>query len=209
VLWRASEDEGDLETAAHELTRALGGHRPLTVPISPTVLWAWVASDDPPPHHTVAELGRFPRSDGVSTAVGEPARGAAGFAASHADAQDAQRVALLGRRRAGTTVVFGKVELAAMLSADLERTRRFVRRHLGALATDDDEHARLRATLRIYLDEHRSRQATAERLGVHVNTVGNRLRVCQRILDRDLDEPHLELHVALVLAERLGRAAFA
>ena len=139
-------------------------------------------------------------------AVGEPAQGSAGSRSSHCDAQDAFRVALLGERRAGTVTRYRDVQLAAMLAGDLERARRFVRTHLRDLATEDDEHMRLRATLKVFLDEHGSRQATAERLGVHANTVGNRIRTCQELVGDSLDAHPLEVHVALSLAERLRSA---
>jgi DNA-binding PucR family transcriptional regulator len=103
-------------------------------------------------------------------------------------------------------VRYRDVQLAATFAGDLERARRFVRIHLGELASDDDEHLRLRATLKVFLDEHGSRQATADRLGIHANTVGNRIRTCQDLLGDSVDRRPLELHVALALAERLGSA---
>jgi DNA-binding PucR family transcriptional regulator len=203
VLW-TQDDRRDapavLARAAEDFAAQLGGARPLLLSVAGTVTWAWISTTAPP----VPALGGAPRGDGVSAAVGEAAFGATGFRASHRDAEDAFRVALLGRRRPGSLTAYRRVELAALLSADLERTRRFVRAQLGALAGDDDEHARLRATLRVYLEEHGSRQATAERLGVHANTVGNRVRACQRALGAGGELHRVELHVALTLSQMLG-----
>jgi DNA-binding PucR family transcriptional regulator len=103
-------------------------------------------------------------------------------------------------------VRFHAVELAALLVGDLERTRRFVHERLGALATDDDEHHRLRATLLLYLEENGSRVAAAKRIGVHPNTVANRIRTCREILDRDVGQDQVPLLVALTLAATLGPA---
>jgi DNA-binding PucR family transcriptional regulator len=77
---------------------------------------------------------------------------------------------------------------------------------LGPLSVDDDENARLRATLKVYLEENASRVAVSRRLGIHANTVANRVRACQELLGRDLGTRQVELQVALTLAETLGAA---
>lgn len=205
VLWVDAEHAGGdagqrMERAAQEIARTVGARSALTLSSTATVTWAWIGAVRAP------ELERLTgmRTDGVSVAIGEPAEGADGFRTTHQDAIDAQRVARGRGRRAGSIVQYGNVELAAMLVGDLERVRRFVHRHLGELAIDDEETARLRATLRVYLDEQGSRQATAERLGVHSNTVGNRVNRCQDLLARPFGERLLELHAALVIAQTLG-----
>jgi DNA-binding PucR family transcriptional regulator len=205
VLWvdadQAGSDPGQrMERAAQDVARLLGGRSALTLSSTATVTWAWVGLARAPELEALTGV----RSDGVSVAVGEPADGAAGFRTTHQDAVDAQRVARGRGRRAGAVVRYGNVELAAMLVGDLERARRFVQRHLGALAVDDEDTARLRATLRAYLDEQGSRQATAERLGVHSNTVGNRVNRCQDLLGQPVGVRAFELHAALVVAQVLG-----
>lgn len=205
VLWVDAEHSGGdaaqrMERAAHDIARLLGARSALTLSSTATVTWAWIGAVRAPDLDRITGM----RADGVSVAIGEPADGPEGFRTTHQDAIDAQRVARGRGRRAGSIVQYGNVELAAMLVGDLERARRFVRRHLGALASDDEETARLRATLRVYLDEQGSRQATAERLGVHSNTVGNRVNRCQDLLGRPFGERLLELHAALVVAQTLG-----
>lgn len=203
VLWAAESGDDPwprLEAASTEIARVLGAGTPLTLTASATSLHVWVGTTSPPDIRAITPAGL----DGISVAVGEPASGAAGFRQSHRDAEDARRVALSRARRPGSVTRFRSVELAAMLVHDPERTRRFVRAQLGDLAVDDDHCGRLRATLRVYLDEHCSRLATAERLGVHPNTIGNRIRACQELLDRDLTTGSLELHAALALADQLG-----
>lgn len=212
VLWTPEEETDareSLAAAARDVAAALGAGRPLLLPVARTLTWAWIGTAGPPGADALRAAAGGRRADGVSVAVGEPAIGAAGFRASHRDAEDAFRVALLGRRRPGTVTTYGAVELAALHVSDLDRTRRFVRRALGALAADDDEHGRLRATLRVFLDEHRSRQAAAARLGIHPNTVGNRVHACETLLGDRLDGSPVELHVALALAQQLGPAVLA
>lgn len=203
VLWTPEED-GDawprLEAASREVARMLGASSALTQSASASSLHAWIGTAETPDVRAITSAGL----DGVSVAVGEPAAGPAGFRQSHRDAEDAQRVALSRGRRPGSVTRYASVELAAMLVHDAERTRRFVQAQLGPLAADDDHSNRLRATLRVFLDEHCSRLATADRLGVHPNTIGNRIRTCQELLERDLSTGSLELHAALALADMLG-----
>jgi hypothetical protein len=207
VVWaEAAEGDADaiLEQAAYDLAQRLGGNRPLLLPISGTVLWAWTATWAAPPPEVFDRLAAEPLLNRVCASVGEPAFGAAGMRDSHRDAEHAFRVAQLRGRRPGGVWLYSRITLAAMMVGDVERTRRFVRAQLGDLAAGDDEHARLRATLRVFLDQRGSRRATAIRLGIHSNTVGNRIRRCEEILGRGLAEGHMELHVALALAQQLG-----
>lgn len=72
---------------------------------------------------------------------------------------------------------------------------------------ETDRHGTLRETLRIFLEEGGSLRPTAERLGVHRNTLTYRIRQLRSIVDADLDDPQvrLSLHLALI-AERLPPA---
>jgi len=97
------------------------------------------------------------------------------------------------------------VSLTALASVDPELARDFVARELGPLAERDDDTARLAATLRVYLEEQASPRRTAQRLGVHENTVKNRVRSVREILGYAPEDRVAELLVALRLA-RLTRA---
>jgi hypothetical protein len=212
VLW-GEPAEGEttalpaLERAAAEIARSVGCERPLLFAAGSGLLWAWASSARPiasegPGAVPVAPLGR----DRVSVAIGESGEGVDGFRRTHRDAADASRVAMLGGRRAGSVTRYRAVDLAALVAGDLERARRFVVNELGALGSDDDETARLRATLKVYLEESGSRVATARRLGVHPNTVANRVQSCREILGRDLSGRRVQLELALALAQLLGGA---
>jgi hypothetical protein len=209
VLWARIGDGRttvmpQLDAAACEIAGALGGARPLTLPAGAGLMWAWVGLDDAPGRSALEAIGGEPRDDRVSVAVGEPASGPAGFRQSHRDAADAAEVAMLGGRPPGSVSRFQDVELAALLVHDVDRARRFVLAQLGALASEDEEMARLRRTLMVFRDENGSRIATARRLDVHPNTVANRVRACREVLDRDLGSGQLELEIALRLASLLS-----
>ena len=83
------------------------------------------------------------------------------------------------RRRRGSVVSYASVAVAALASVDIERARDFVDATLGPLAGAGDTSRRLAATLRTYLEEGMSPRRTARRLGVHENTVTNRVGVVE------------------------------
>ncbi len=215
VLWRGTpisdgvpavaDAQPAFASLARSIADALGAAQPLLVSAASSVAWAWIAVREAPTAERLREVVEGARPDGVSIAFGEPAAGLAGFRATHDDALAASRVAMLqGGPASGAAIPFDEVELTALVAGDLHRARRFVLRQLGPLAETDEETARLRATLRVYLEEHGSRTATAERLGVHPNTVSNRAKACEALIGRSLRERPVELQVALALRETLG-----
>jgi DNA-binding PucR family transcriptional regulator len=205
VLWSEPADDADeplarLEAAAGELAARSGASRPLLVPAGRSVLWSWYAAPKAPPEDTLRDVAR-PRRDGVSIAFGEPGEGARGFVDSHGQAVEARRVALVAQRAPGVGTRYVDVELVSLLAADVERARRFMARELGALAASDDATVRLRATLKVYLEEGRSLVAVARRLGIHENTVKYRVRRCEELLGRPSADRSLRLQAAILLAE--------
>jgi hypothetical protein len=222
----ALDAQPSLAAVARAVADDLGAAPPLVVAAASAVAWAWIGTREAPDPARLRAAVELARPDDISVAIGEPTAGLSGFRHTHAAALDASRVAMLhgatlatsvvgslpeGARgdvvpsaAAGVTVAFEDVELVALLSADLHRARRFVARQLGRLATDDEEHARLRATLRVYLEEHGARAATARRLGIHPNTASNRARSCEALIGRPLSERPVELQVALALAHTIG-----
>lgn len=195
-----------LEQVAADSAAFFDADKALTLPDGASTMWAWIGSDAEIARDQLDGFTSRRNTDGVSIAVGAPGSGVVGFRRTHRDAVDTARVAVLSGRRPGTVIGFGAVQLAALLAGDLDRTRRFVGERLGSLARDDDEAARLRATLLIYLEENGSRLATAERIGVHPNTVANRIRSCREMLDRDIGRDQVLLMAALSLAATLGPA---
>lgn len=94
----------------------------------------------------------------------------------------------------------------AIATADADQARDFVRRELGRLAEDSDEARRLAATLRVYLDEGSSARRAAKRLGVHENTIKNRIRTAEEQLGHPVTSRLAEMLVTLRLAP-LARAS--
>ncbi len=90
------------------------------------------------------------------------------------------------------------------MSDSIELIRAWVVEILGSLADDDEPNARLRETLRIFLQENRSFKATAERLTLHKNTVQYRVCKAEEGLGRPGDENRLYVELALLASHWLG-----
>jgi DNA-binding PucR family transcriptional regulator len=189
-----------LEAAASALAAELGGGTPLTVQIGERIVWAW--THWPAGEETAVRRAAALR-DGQRAALGTPAIGLDGMRRSHEEARAARRVAELLGLRAGSVAHYRTAALTALLTADPAEAVRFAEAQLGDLAQQDDGMARLRATVRVYLEEHLSPARTARRLGIHQNTVVYRIKRAEEVLGRTLAESGLELAVALRLSEGL------
>jgi DNA-binding PucR family transcriptional regulator len=137
----------------------------------------------------------------INVALGQVGDRIVGFRRSHEEALLARRVhQLRSQERQPTCVRFSDVALEVMLTHSREEARRFVAQQLGDLAGEDKSVARLRDTLRVFLEENGSFQNAAARLGVHKNTVAYRIRRAEELLGHGVKERQLELQTALRLA---------
>jgi DNA-binding PucR family transcriptional regulator len=139
----------------------------------------------------------------ASVAVGTPHAGAAGMARTHHEARAARRMADIFGTEAGTILQHPAVALASLVCADAAAAVNFVDTELGELGADTDSARRLRATIRVFLDEKQSPSRTAHRLGIHQNTVSYRVKRAEEMLRRPIDHRRLELEVALQLHDGL------
>jgi hypothetical protein len=137
-------------------------------------------------------------------AFGSAAKGTAGFRLTHQQAVAAQAVALAAGSAAPRAVAFSEVAPVAMMLGSAELLRGWVLSTLAGLATNDEQHARLRETLLAFLRSGGSYKATAERLTLHKNTVQYRIRKAEESLGRPVagDRPDVEL--ALQVSQWLG-----
>jgi PucR C-terminal helix-turn-helix domain/GGDEF-like domain len=195
-------DLGALERTAAEFATRLGSKStPLLVQMGHRLVAGWIGGYE---EIDLAMRGRVQlppgAAVGVRLAVGSPGRGRDGFTRSYHEARHARRVAELSGRAAARVTIYPHVALTALASSDLDQARAFVARELGPLATDDDSALRLAGTLRVYLEERSSPTRTAQRLGVHANTIPNRIRAIEDLLGHSADSRVAELLVALRLA---------
>lgn len=192
---------GELRQLALAIARAADNAKPLLVPVGRLALAGWVGgraarAADALDARALPDL----HEDGIQVAFGTPAKGLPGFRRTHVEAMYALRIALLTRPRQGQVTRYPSVALVSLASADVEQARAFVAHELGPLARGDGETLRLAETLAVYLAEGASLDRAARRLGVHRNTVLNRVRRARQLLGHDLRERMLELQVALAIA---------
>jgi hypothetical protein len=197
---------GRLEHATAEMAAEAGCEgRPIFLPQDESSAWAWLPlgrrSDITPPGTGAKSAG-----DQIRFAFGEPAPGVPGFRRTHQQALSAQAVALAAGPSGPLVTGFGDVAPLALMSGSIELLRAWVIETLAALADDDDHNARLRETLRVFLEENGSYKTTAERLMLHKNTVQYRVRKAEESLRRPIVHDRLHIELALLASQWLGPA---
>jgi DNA-binding PucR family transcriptional regulator len=206
VCW-AERADLDVAPAGAAVAAELGSQRPLLVSDGAQALWGWVAgaaAAEPDPAGVAAVLAG--RGEPINVAFGESHLGPVGFRESHLEALRARRVVELSGRHPPSVTRFAEIAVVDALSRDLDAARALVARELGGLAVDGVREREERVALLAVLDAQGGLAAAASALGVHRNTVLQRVRRAEERRARRADEGLLELHVALRLAEVLGTA---
>jgi PucR C-terminal helix-turn-helix domain len=139
-------------------------------------------------------------ADDLHFAFGDVAKGPPGFRLTHQQAVAARAVALATGPPPARVVAFSKVAPVSMMLSRTELLRAWVAATLGGLATDDEQHARLRETLLLFLHY----KTTAERLVLHKNTVQYRIRRAEESLGRPMSENRNDVELALRATRWLG-----
>jgi hypothetical protein len=202
VCW--AEDRGvDLDGFAKRVGRYLGDGHPLVVTDGPLAVWGWASTTGDVKSSTMAAEFAGP-AENVHIAVGSPHPGAAGFRASHLEAIRTRRVIELSGRAAPSITAFSDVALVDAISRDLETARAFVAAQLGDLARDGAKERGERAALLAVLDAQGSPTAAAHTLGIHKNTVLQRVRRAEERRGRPATNKVAELHAALLVCDVLG-----
>ena len=214
ILWvenTASAGDDPLEQLgrmASALAVAAGSPQaPLFVPCEETSAWAWLAIT-PGAVLRRDELQAVIRERElpVSLALGEPALGVEGFRRTHQQALRAQSVALAAGPHHVPVTYFIDVAPVAMMCADIESAREWVRETLGALAVDSERNTRLRETARVFLQTGGSYTSTADQLFLHRNTAQYRVQKAEELRGRPLREGRLDVELALLACHWLGSA---
>jgi DNA-binding PucR family transcriptional regulator len=207
---------GDVAATADEinrLERAIGrvaaqaacSGDPLFLPRDETSAWAWLPLGIRDRFDSATASAASVDSD-IHFAFGDVEKGTAGFRLTHQQAVAAQAVALAAGPPAPGAVVFGDVAPVAMMLESGELLRAWVLSTLAGLATDDENHARLRDTLLVFLQSGGSYKTTAEQLMLHKNTVQYRIRKAQDSLGRPVGDSRHDVELALRASRWLGSA---
>jgi len=233
VCWTAGEHTM-LERAAAAVAQELGARRPLLLPEGADAVACWVIPRDAGSADSGGpagggrgglvrgELGGAVQGHSgglarraatvapdVHVAFGALGHGLDGFRASRQQADRARRVVELAGRQPPTLTWYPDVAVVDLLSRDLPAARAFVEAQLGPLAARDDSAARLRAALLAVIAPSGGLAAAARELGVHRNTVLQRLHRAEELLGRPVAEGAADLYAALLLAETVPEAVLA
>jgi hypothetical protein len=162
--------------------------------------WGWLSGIRPLDADQRARLRRFQPPPGIRVAFGLEGFGEAGFRASNHQALRAQWVA-----PPGPAVIHYEDVAVETLATEAEGdARAFVAHELRGIDDPSAASARLRETLAAYFAAELNAASAAAALGVHHQTVTNRLRVIEERIGRPPGSRHLELAVALRLRATLS-----
>jgi hypothetical protein len=222
VLWYPNPGaEGDELARLQRFVRDLGeaaavAASPLFLAADQSCAWAWL------PYRAealdaVERIRGFARvrPDSPSLAIGSTAAGVEGFRRSHREAEEARGVAIVSERlnSSSPTVVAATdpgLAVVARLGGDVVGTRDWVATVLGDLAGDDENDARLRETLRVYLGCGASYKLAAEELNLHFNSVKYRVARAVERRGRDIGNAiggdRLDVELALLACHWYGSA---
>jgi hypothetical protein len=215
VMWyperSVSGDElSRLQRFLRELSHAANASAtPLFVATDQTSGWAWLSYQSATPG-AVPTVRQFAteRPNSPSLAIGTVLPGVEGFRRSHRKAEAARRVAIAGGHRAPTVISATDPGLsaAALLCDQMDAAREWVTEVLGNLAADNDNDARLRETLRIFLRCGASYKLAADELNLHFNSVKYRVGRAVVRRGRPITGDRLDVEMALLATQWLGAA---
>ncbi|MDA7085549.1 helix-turn-helix domain-containing protein [Pseudomonas sp. SA3-5] len=193
-----AKHSADLGKLQRNLQDAIAGDTALVVSSTQHVTWAWVSTLNAP---TTAQIKRLEETlahlSGARCALGEPAKGPAGFRRTHLQARDVSNAATPSSIRG--IMRWADHVLTILLGQDLEKAAWYVDSVLGPLAYTSEKSSGYRQTLGAYLQSGNSLLHGAEILGIHRNTLVYRLQQIEVLLDYPIKERELEIRCALHL----------
>jgi PucR-like helix-turn-helix protein len=162
--------------------------------------WGWLSGTRPLDADQQARLRCFEPPPGVRVAFGLEGYGESGFRASNHQALRAQWVAAPGP----VVIHYEDVAVETLATEAEGDARAFVAHELHGIDDPSATSARLRETLAAYFAAELNAASAGAALGVHHQTVTNRLRVIEERIGHPLGPRHLELAVALRLRTALS-----
>jgi hypothetical protein len=188
------------EEAARELASMLGRPLLLVAPVSGT-WWGWISGTRPLEPEATRAIERFQPPSGASLSIGTEEYGEVGFRVTH---RQAQRARLLAPTTGPSITLYSDVAIEALATESAEEARNFVSRELGAINDESAVSRRIRETLAAYFAAEHNAASAAAILGVHQQTVANRLRAAEERLGHPIGARRIELELALRLRRSLA-----
>jgi PucR C-terminal helix-turn-helix domain/GGDEF-like domain len=181
--------------SARALAKSLD-RRLLIVGAADETWWAWLGGRSSLSERGRTTLRRWRPPHGTWFAFGEEAAGREGFRSTHEEALAAHHIA---SAEEPLVTHYEDVALEVLAGQDPERARAFVSRELRGIDGEDVRSRRLRETLRAYFAAHQNAAAAAAALGIHEQTVAQRLRAVEERTGRNVAARRTELETALRL----------
>lgn len=199
VVWCDPTEQdmlGVLEERATRVAAALGARSSLLVPLERLTIGGWISTA---PSRIVKpiDVSLTSRDVSIHAAVGSVESGLEGFRMSHVQALQARRFAELNGSSGGGVEFFDRIALVALTTQDPQLAHHFVANELGPLNDGSAASQRLSETISAYLAEGSSPARAAKRLGIHENTVANRIAKAETLLGYPVERRRLELALAL------------
>lgn len=187
----------DAAGAAVHLARSL--ERPLlsfTLPERAVGCWAWASAERPLSSAEQRVVAAFD-PPGARVALGLEGFGEAGFRTTH---RQALRVRRLAASRPGQPLLrYEDLVVEALVSENEDDIGSFLDHELRGIDDDSAASQRIRETLEAYFGAEYNAASAAAALGVHQQTVANRLRAAEKRLGHSVGGRRVELEVALRL----------
>jgi hypothetical protein len=187
------------EAAARSLASDLGRPLLLVAPI-PGTCWAWISGTRALADSERRAVERFRPPPEAGLSLGMDEYGEHGFRTTH---RQAQRARLLAPAAEPSLTRYSDVAVEALATENAEEARSFIARELGAIDDDSSRSREIRDTLSAYFTAEHNAASAAATLGVHQQTVANRLRAAEERLGHSIGARRLELEVALRLRSAL------
>ncbi|MCO6186003.1 CdaR family transcriptional regulator [Rhizobium sp. L1K21] len=191
-----TSDTAALNQAAVRFAQECGGAY-LLIAADHATCWLWLTRQ---PTLQMAEANCPP---GLRLAIGPASSGIEGFRESHETARLVQSF-LASAPAARRVADYETVRLISVITPDRRLLKRFINDTLGDLAKANPS---TRSALLAYLKEGSNIAATAERLGVHRNTLMRRIGRAEDLLPGPLDEKRFEVAIALEAMDWQGNVA--
>jgi hypothetical protein len=210
AIWTSESASGEpsgIERHAVRLARQLRcSGSPLVIPQDRSSSWAWFPFGQTEPDRIPFASAIRELAIPMRFALGSPAYGDSGFRTTLRNAMCTREVALASGEWAQTVLTYPEISSVALLTRDISATKEWVETTLGSLAIDDESHARLRETLRVFLAHGSSYTAAAAELVMHKNSVKYRIERATLELGRGLGCDRLDVELALAACYRLGKS---
>jgi hypothetical protein len=195
VAW--GEEAGE---AINEVSRALG-RISLSVGALNGTRWGWISGARPLDATAERRLAAFEAPSDHGLAIGLDGFGDAGFRTTNGQALRARWVA----QRLDLGVVFyADVAIEALASSNRQEARSFIAHELRGIDDDSTASMRIRETILAYFAAEQNAASAAAALGIHQQTVANRLRAAEERLGHPVVSRRVELETALRLRACLG-----